>query len=290
MTVRTWYEEAPVIATVFDRTGAVIGSASGRRAWNGTLPYGGDYYLTVATPYEIGTTFTLQIEITWPEPAPVPGPEPERIRFAPGATSATVTGYLPSSATQQYGLRALRGQLMSIQSWGTGGPYRLTVQGGDGSPLGSISGGDTWAGTLPATQDYVITLQSPAGASPASYGLLITITYTAPAPAPRPGQVEEIRFAPGATSGAVSGHLDAGWLKQYMLRAGRNQVMTVQLQTEYSRPARLTVTTATGSVLGRADQGQSWSGVLPSSDVYYLTVEAPADLGGVNYLVWVSIR
>ncbi|HXF65007.1 MAG TPA: hypothetical protein VNK95_25495 [Caldilineaceae bacterium] len=291
MTVQAAYESAPVIATIFDRSGAVLGTASGRRRWSGVLPRSGDYYITVSTPYDATTYFSMRVEVVSQAPAPTPEPGPERIRFASGASSASVTGSLASGATKQYVLRALRGQVMSIQSWIGGGPYRFTVQGSNGVHLGSANGGETWTGTLPATQDYLIMLQSPAGAPPASYSLLVAVVYASPTPTPTPAPpLHEIRFPRGATSTTVWGYVDAGWPGRYFLRARRGQVMSVQLSTEHGYAARVSVVTEDGVFLGAAGQGESWSGVLPITGDYYLTVEAPAAGTGDSYSLWVGIR
>src|SRR5690606_35653471 len=143
--------------------------------------------------------------------------------------------------------------------WIGGGPYRFTVQGSNGVYLGSANGGETWTGTLPATQDYLITLQSPGGAQPASYSLLVAVTYASPTPTPTPApSLQEIRFPRGATSTTVWGYVDAGWPGRYFLRARRGQVMTVQLSTEHNRTAWVSVLTEDGRFLGAAGQGESW--------------------------------
>lgn len=292
MTVQTWFESAPAVTTITDSSGVVLGTASGRRHWTGTLPYTGDYYLTVTSPSSAGTYYAMRVEITYSAPPSVPEPAPERINFEYGATSASVSGYLASGGTKQYVLRALANQVMTIQSWAGNGPYNFTVRGSNGAVLGSAVGGAAWSGSLPSTQDYVITLQSPAGAPPATYGLLISIVSAGPTPTPTPvpPQVQEIRFPPGATYTTVWGYVDSTHPQQYVLRAMANQVMTVQLRTERGNPARVAIATANGIFLGAANQGETWSGVLPNSGDYYLTVQAPADAPGDNYSLWVGIR
>jgi hypothetical protein len=290
MTVQTSYETAPVIATISDSSGTVLGTAVGRY-WSGVLPRSGDYYITVATPYDTGTYYSMRVDVVYPAPPPTPVPSPERVTFAAGATSASVNGYLPSATSKQYVLRALRNQVMTIQSWTAGGPYLFSVQGSNGVSLGGANGGQSWTSVLPATQDYVITLQSPADAPPASYSLVISIVYASPTPTPvPPPQIQEIRFPPGGTSTTVWGYVDSAHPARYVLRALGGQVMTVQLRTQRGNPARVAISTAAGIFLGAANQGESWSGTLPATQDYYLTVQAPTDVPGDNFSLWVSIR
>lgn len=110
---------------------------------------------------------------------------PERIQFAPGATSATVTGHVEFPVRKEYVLRALIGQQMTVAISSTGNLANFAVQGvTDGQPLKRVENEDrTWTGILPLTQDYLLTVAVPPGA--ADYVLHITIiTPGSPTPTP----------------------------------------------------------------------------------------------------------
>ena len=291
MTVQATSEGGPIFVMVFDPSGNTLGSAFGRTHWSGTLPATGDYRLNVmAPPYVESTGYRLRVDIPYAPEAP--NPTPERIRFARGAISAQVTGYLPSAATKRYILGARAGQVMTLESWSGGGPFRLTVANENGTQLGSANAGEHWSGTLPGTQDYIVSLQSPADAPPTTYGLVITIQSTPATPTPvPPPPTQRIRFPAGATNTTVWDYVDSGTpVRRYVLRALRGQTMSVRLTTLDGHPARVNVYTEEWVFLGAANINELWSGYLPATQDYYLEVLAPTDGYGDDFTLWVGIR
>jgi hypothetical protein len=99
----------------------------------------------------------------------------ERIAFAPGATSATVTGQLDASGSHQYVLQVQAGQTMNINMTFTNGMAILAVWGADGNVLLSDHAeSSTFQGIMPTTQDYNILLKGrPDGDT--SYAMTVTI-------------------------------------------------------------------------------------------------------------------
>lgn len=102
---------------------------------------------------------------------------PVRVRFAPGATSAEVTGSLAANGVRHYVIHALAGQRMVVEPHATQGRVKLIISGVDGQVL--LSGGvgrpgGMYDGILPATQDYLITVRAEDGTN-ADYTLEITI-------------------------------------------------------------------------------------------------------------------
>lgn len=297
MTVQPWSDSQLVFVAIHRAYGDLLGTTSGNQPWQGVLPANGDYYITASTSaMGAGTNYSLRIDIT-SGPSPDPGSQPERIRFTPGSTSAAVSGTMPLGSRKQYVLRALAGQVMDIQSWGVGA-YRYSLQTSGGAVLGEASGGYSLFRTLPANDDYLITLQTQEGTwGPINYGLLVTITSNTPPPTPTPTPtpvpspgVQEIRFPPGATNTTVWGTVNSGQPQAYRLAARRGQAMTVQLRTERGTPARVAIATDRGIFLGAANQGESWQGILPGTQDYFLTITGPADVASANYSLFVDIR
>jgi hypothetical protein len=132
------------------------------------MPSTQDYYVDLVS--DVGATrYRLSVLI------------PVRIRFAPGAISSTVTGGLEERQMRHYVLRALAGQRMIVTSHTTVGQVGLVISGADGQVL--LSGragppGGVFDGILPATQDYLISVQARGGIG-ADYTLGITIPPTA---------------------------------------------------------------------------------------------------------------
>jgi hypothetical protein len=291
MTVQATSEDGPVFLTVFDPSGNAVGTTFGRTQWSGRLPASGDYRLNVNTsPYVDSIDYRLRVEIT-NAPA-TPDPAPERIQFARGAISTQVTGYLPSAATKRYVLGARAGQLMTIESWSGGGPFRVSVATENGTQLGAANVGERWRGTLPSTQDYNISLQSPADGPPTNYGLVITIQTLAATPTPvPPPSTQRIRFPTGATNTTVWDYVDNGTpVRRYVLRALRGQTMSVRLTTLNGHPASVNIYSEQWVFLGSANLNELWTGYLPATQDYYLEVLAPTDGYGDDFSLWVGIR
>jgi hypothetical protein len=128
------------------------------------VPSTQDYYVELVS--DVGATgFRLSVVI------------PVRIRFAPGATSTTVSGGLEEHQMRHYVLRALGGQRMIVAPYATVGQVGLVISGADGQVL--LSGraglpGGVFDGILPTTQDYLIAVQAKGGIG-ADYALEITI-------------------------------------------------------------------------------------------------------------------
>lgn len=296
MTVQSWSDGGLVFVTIQDANGRVIGSTGGGSSWQGVLPAHGDYFVTLGTSaMGGGVNYSLRIDIVFGS-SPNPPAQPERIQFAPGSTSTLVEGNLPANSQKQYILRAQAGQIMGIQSWGSGGPFRYTLQTGDGVQLGEAAGGASLYRTLPSTQDYLITVQTPTDTAGARYGMLISIVFAdtpTPTPTPMPTAppaVREIRFPPNTTNTTVWGYVSSSQPQVYWLGARAGQVMTVQLRTEGNAPARVTIATDRGIFLGAANQFENWQTTLPAAQAFFLTVYAPADTGGANYALFVDIR
>ena len=142
------------------------------RAWTGPLPATTDYLICAAVAAG-SANFSLSISI----PPLTSAPAPIRVRFAPGATSATLTGSASSLRTQCYVLRALAHQLMTIQVTSPGSAASFSLVGADGSPLKRIEvGGPSYSDRLPLTQDYTICVGVPAGTATVTYSLFVSVT------------------------------------------------------------------------------------------------------------------
>jgi hypothetical protein len=143
-----------------------------KTAWEGVLPSTQDYYLL---PVSVGSDprFTMTVWIS-----PLGQAAPTRIRFAPGAESATVSGNLAPGAKARYVLWAARGQRMEIRIWPTPCMPPPMIDVAVTGP-----GGSTWSGLpldaaidpLPASGDYVITLALRPGSLSTNYAMEVTI-------------------------------------------------------------------------------------------------------------------
>ncbi len=120
-----------------------------------------DQQLTV-TPPALPTNTLISIPSSTPFPVDA---NIHPIHFAPSGTYVDILDSLAAGATTTYSVNAMQGQIMSVSvrvspdnSWAV---VPLKIVGADGSVLCPTQANEScyfWRGTLPATQDYLITL------------------------------------------------------------------------------------------------------------------------------------
>ncbi|HXQ35494.1 MAG TPA: hypothetical protein VN843_15860 [Anaerolineales bacterium] len=99
----------------------------------------------------------------------------ERITFAPGSTTATVTGSLPASGLDRYVLQAFAGQTMSVDLSFSEGRAILVAWGADGTVLLSDHAEiSSFQRALSTTQDYFIMVKGRPGGSTA-YSMTVSL-------------------------------------------------------------------------------------------------------------------
>ena len=207
-------------------------------------------------------------------PTPPPAPAIERIRFAPGATQATVEGSLPATGARVYVMGVAAGQFVemgaTVGSIGRG--LRFSIVGADGVVVKALD--EAYVRTVvPSTQDYYVELVSDVGAVDYRMSVLIPV---------------RIRFAPGAISTEVAGALEAGDVRHYVLRALAGQQMIVDPRTTRGR-IDLVISGTDGQVLlsGRV-AGDYYDGVLPVTQDYLLSVRAAGE-SSAEYTLEITI-
>ena len=128
--------------------------------WSGRLPSNGDYTVRVSATGP--TAYTLAVQI------------PRRLAPTAGDPTAAIAGTAPSRAPVDYIIAGASGQTLAA-SVRESDPVTLHVYGlDDGEPLARLpERRQLWAGTLPATQDYVVSVV-PADEA-ARYELTVTL-------------------------------------------------------------------------------------------------------------------
>jgi hypothetical protein len=202
-----------------------------------------------------------------------------RIRFAPGATSASVQGTISTGTTQDYLLRAFAGQTLMLSLSSTDANARVSVYrryfrralAGRGDAM-------NWVARLPVSGDYVIRVTA---AHSATFDLGVTVP-------------ERITFRRGAISATVKGKTEAHRTVTYLLRAREGQMMTVTLTpTNVLTPNILGLTIygfTDGQPLVRAESDAlSWSGKLPATQDYVIEA-VPAIEEKINFTLKVIVR
>jgi hypothetical protein len=232
---------------IYGADGTVLASGMGDAPfYRGVLPRTQDYVIWISS--NTGVEYWLNMVI------------PRRIVFGGGETSVRIADSLAAQATHHYVVQAAAGQLLDLDVSGPVGALRVTIYGVDGTVLMSGMGESYgFVGTLPITQDYVVSVS--ANADVPEYGLEVVIP-------------ERVSFASGATSGEYRGRIAREGVHHYILGASANQTMSVDVISPGGDvyPA---IYGLDGTVLKRASDGNpSWSGPLPSTQEYRIDVYA----------------
>ena len=261
------YQPVDLLMAIWGADGDVLLSGHVKTdQWSGVLRTTQDYFISVTTADgSTAVSYALQVII------------PERIQFAAGTTSALVSGGAPAGGGHNYVLSAMGGQTMTVHLGVTQGLGLIIIWGADGTVLISDHAEATdWTGVLPSTQDYYIDVRAAADKPALAYTLEVSI------PA-------RIQFAPGAISAEVSGSLPPAGAASYVLGALGGQTMTVEL-TFTQGLGLIIIWGADGTVLISDHAGATeWTGVLPSTQDYYIDVRAAADNPPLKYKLEVTI-
>lgn len=276
LSVNLTFTEGQAILIIWGADGNVLISDHAEvSSFETVLPATQDYFIMVKGSPDGNTAYTMNVTI------PAISAGVKRIEFASGATSATVTGQLKAFGSDQYVLRALAGQTMSINLAFTEGRAILVVWGADGDVLLSDhADASSFQGVLPTTQDYYIMVKGrPDGNT--MYSMTVTISAI-------PAAVDRIQFTPGAMSATVTGQLSAFGSHQYVLHALAGQTMNINMTFSEGR-AILVVWGADGDVL-LSDHAESstFQGVLWKTQDYFILLKGRPD-GNTSYAMTVTI-
>ncbi len=270
-------------------TDGVVYKAQGdmRRDWTIQLPRTQDYLISILAP--VNTSYTLELIIPRPGPQPtwtptrvpptvVPPGRPERISFAAGQVSAVRSGVLAGGISKQYIFKALGGQQSTILLTGPfGSDVNFSLRGASDGVVYKAPGDPAreWSGTLPRTQDYLITIFA---SGETAYTLELTILPLGPTPtatALPPGPAERINFGSGQDSAVRSGPLAANQYRRYVFSGMAGQVATIVLSSPSPSAGFSVVGVSDGipyKTMGSG--GGSFSFTLPTTQDYLISILA----------------
>ncbi|HEX7588177.1 MAG TPA: hypothetical protein VF478_07675 [Anaerolineae bacterium] len=221
-----------------------------------------------------------------PQSTAIPQAQVKRLAFPPGGTVATMQGALAPNGLDQYVLRALAGQMMTVNFAPSAANMTMQISGADGSVF--VSGGvraTTWSGLLPLTQDYFITVLSNATA-PTTYSLQVTIPPLNPAVVS--DEPRRISFPTGGTTATIQGVTATPGMDRFVIRVLGGQTMSVNISSAQG-PAILIIYGADGNVLISDHAGAStWSGQLTATQDYLIDTRSIGS-AAVNFTLQVTI-
>lgn len=149
--------------SVSGRDGTVLLSPMGEsQHFRGYLPSTQDWFIDIRAA-GANANFGLYLMI------------PERINFAPGTHEITLNSFVPAGGVHNYIAYALAGQDLNV-SVTPAGNLALSLWGIDGTVLMSSMGeGNSWGGTLPISQDWIINVRSAPGVGNRNYTFWLDI-------------------------------------------------------------------------------------------------------------------
>ena len=256
---------ADVTLAVFAPNGAMLlNSANKFTRWQTLLPATGLYTIQVIGG-GIAETFTLTAKVA------------QVVNFAPGTSSITLTGTTINGFLQSYSFSAAAGQTMTASLNVPSTTAYIDIYGiNSGTILSAATKANSWTGTLPQTQVYVIEVV-PAGGHVVNYALTVSITsggvpVPTPTTGPTPSTGTNIAFQTGTTQGSVSGTVQAGQVIVYTINAGAGLPMILDV-TSTNSDVTLGVIQPDGVVLlNNSLKWNHWQWTLPETGIYKIQV------------------
>ncbi len=237
--------------------------------------------IVAGTIEAITASAPVQISPTMPAPTFTPSPEVPtsaltRVNFINGATTGVLTGSIGANEGLPYVLRAEQGQPMLSQVTPPEDDVTvaLETQGGT-SLLSAAARQSSWRGTLPQSEDYVVTVHG--GKAPQPFVLTVEL-------------VSRIKFAPGADSAKISGVTAGGYSVAYAVFLQQDQKFEVQLYGLGPNAALKVWGYANGKTyLGTDSHKTSFGFTTPSTQDYIL--EISPDAGKVlDFVIYLRIK
>jgi hypothetical protein len=240
------------------------------------LPESGDYRISVNVPAAVGSiNYTLTVSVLGNLTGQT---APQQIRFAAGATSATVNGQLASGQFATYVLDAFAGQMMTINAPNT----YITLISPSGALLRSVLPNSV-SQLLPESGRYSLQFSTVAG-NTVNYSATVSITGLPN----RTSVSERIQFQTGSSGAQVYGQVTGQQQNSYVLYAFGGQRMQINIDN-----GTLTVVSPSGSPLVRgevtAQPVRSFNQVLPETGDYLINVSVPAGTGATPYTMTVIV-
>jgi len=208
------------------------------------------------------------------------------LHFAPGATSASVSGHVAANGDRRYTFQARAGQTAtfhlarstSAMTWTLVGPTGPSVHNAH-SPRQS-----DFTYRIPTTGTYYVDIVS---SRPAGYDLSLAIPAArtgstaggtiSSTPAAQTAAGEKIRFAPGTTSVTIAGGVGTTGAAHFHFDAAAGQRATIGLE-DISPDGTWTLVAPDGSPLhtDMTEQQRQATVTLPQTGTYVLDVHSPS--------------
>ena len=245
---------------------------SSSRDWSEVLTLTKDYRVTVSAIADTGST----LEITYgAQPS-----QPARINFLPSQTSAERIGATSPPQNPQYIFAASAGQTLRVSLSSVSGQANFSVRGVIDNQIYKADNDPRrdWSQVLTFTQDYLVTLVSPASTN---FTLQIFLT------GPTSGD-ERINFNSGESTAVRTGTLQANVQKSYVVYVTAGNTMWLLLGSTPVGSANFFVVGVVDGIIYKqpSDPAREWSRVLSVSQDYRIILFSPVT---ANYTLEVTV-
>lgn len=234
------------------------------------------------------TTMPLMaVDAALATPVLVDANAPQRLLFAPGATNATMRGVLQPQEKDEYVLRALAGQMLVIEVASPGGRATLTVStaAANQSTTPLVNGALRWSGSVPTTQEYLITLAAPV-ATPFELSATLDPRQAATVPTPAPVR---LLFGAGSHTTTVTERVAAPERQRYLVRVAAGQTVQIKILSTGNEAHFAVQGVTDGLPLKRLENEEhTWIGKASLTQDYLITVTAPGAL--VEYTLQLALQ
>lgn len=231
--------------------------------------------LVTATPAEQPTATPAEQPTATRQPTAEPTAQPttgsvtltgKRLAMQSGATSVQVNGSVSAGGRVSYLANAGAQQLMMVMLTSAATDLALEVQAPGGSYLIKTSDATAyWQGFLPSSGDYRIGVVSPS----ADANFILSVTIPA-----------RVNFAAGANSATLDGKIAGRDVNTYLLRALKDQTMTVTIDSNNDDVFLTIYGLQDGNPYVRSVMGQaSHSFKLPMTQDYVIQCVNTGDSG-----------
>ncbi|MEM7115790.1 MAG: SH3 domain-containing protein [Chloroflexota bacterium] len=208
---------------------------------------------------------------------PTDAPPGHRLQFDPGTYSLTQLGTVERGEQHDYLLHALAGQVLEMRILGIQNRALFSVLGvDDGLTYKTIADGDYIKLVLPRTQDYAIAVSDDGQHATYALGVAVFSSETDPEPI-------RIALHAGEKAATLTGHANPFRAIDYLAGVQAGQTVHVSLSAPTSDAVFWIFDPINAQTIAEATT--FWSGTLPATQDYIISVLVPNELKGSHYVL-----
>jgi hypothetical protein len=252
-------------------TGTLLSDSAQANSWTGVLPQTEDYVIEVIPNNGQVVNYSLTVSVTGIV-GNIPGGD---IVIKPGSTAAVVQGTVQPGQVVTYTLQAVQYQPLIVNVDSSNHDVTLGVLAPDGSMM--FNPANKWTNwQVPLHETGLYTIQVIGGASTEDY----TLTTKLP---------RLVYLGSGTNSVTITSATEQGFVVSYAINGNSGETLTATLNVPSSTAYLDIFGVATGSLLSYTAKANSWSGVLPDTQMYVIEV-IPRGGWTVGYSLTISLQ